>query len=103
MGFGPAFKPGAGPRREIQTAAIAGRGRANEEYWRYREGRRRQTSSHAELVLPIVIQPYRKEHEPAVEEFNRRLQQSSADGDLVFSETAIPRWLPRTAYAPVSN
>ncbi len=53
--------------------------------------------------MPIVIQPYRKEHEPAVEEFNRRLQQSSADGDLVFSETAIPRWLPRTGDAPVWN
>jgi hypothetical protein len=46
--------------------------------------------------LPIVIQPYRKEHEPAVGEFNRRLQQSSGDPDLVFSETAAPRWLPPT-------
>ncbi|MGA7080195.1 MAG: hypothetical protein WBQ43_05820 [Terriglobales bacterium] len=43
--------------------------------------------------MAISIQPYRQEHEPAVEEFNRRLQRSSGDPDLVFSKTAIPRWL----------
>jgi hypothetical protein len=48
--------------------------------------------------LAISIQPYRQEHEPAVAEFNRRLQQSSDDPDLVFSKTAIPRWL-----APANN
>jgi hypothetical protein len=53
--------------------------------------------------LPTVIQPYRKEHEPAVAEFNRRLQEASADRDLVFSETAIPRWLPGSGDAPVWN
>jgi hypothetical protein len=44
--------------------------------------------------LPIVIQPYRPEHEKAVEEFNRRLQSAGAEADLVFYEKAGPRWLP---------
>jgi hypothetical protein len=44
--------------------------------------------------LAIVIQPYQREHEQAVQEFNRRLQESSGDPDLVFSQTATPRWLP---------
>lgn len=44
--------------------------------------------------MAIVIQPYRQEHEPAVQEFNRRLQQSLGDPNLVFSSKAIPRWLP---------
>ena len=53
--------------------------------------------------MPIVIQPYREEHEPAVAEFNRRLQEASADRDLVFSETAIPHWLPRRGEIPLWN
>jgi hypothetical protein len=53
--------------------------------------------------LAIVIQPYRPEHEPAVQEFNRRLQQSSGDPDLVFSKTAIPRWLPPSGNNSVWN
>jgi hypothetical protein len=53
--------------------------------------------------LAIVIQPYGQEHEPAVEEFNRRLQRSSEDQDLVFSKTAIPRWLPPSGNNPVWN
>lgn len=44
--------------------------------------------------MPIVIQPYREEHEPAVEEFNRRLQSAGAETDLVFFRYAKPRWLP---------
>jgi hypothetical protein len=44
--------------------------------------------------LAIVIQPYRQEHEAAVEDYNRRLQSSSGDPNLVFSQSAIPRWLP---------
>jgi len=44
--------------------------------------------------LPIVIQPYRQEHETAVKEFNRRLQSGGAEADLVFYEKAEPRWLP---------
>jgi hypothetical protein len=53
--------------------------------------------------LAISIQPYRQEHEPAVEEFNRRLQRLSGDPDLVFSKTAIPRWLAATNQTPVWN
>jgi hypothetical protein len=53
--------------------------------------------------LAISIQPYLPEHEPAVEEFNRRLQQSSGDPDLTFSKTAIPRWLPRANNNAVWN
>ncbi len=44
--------------------------------------------------MAIVIEAYRPEHEAAVQEFNRRLQQSSGNPDLVFSSSAIPRWLP---------
>lgn len=44
--------------------------------------------------MPIVIQPYRPEHERAVADFNRRLQAGGADSDLVFYEKAEPRWLP---------
>ncbi|MGA7559625.1 MAG: hypothetical protein WBW01_01360 [Terriglobales bacterium] len=53
--------------------------------------------------MAISIQPYRQEHEPAVEEFNRRLQRSSGDPDLVFSKTAIPRWLAPANHNPVWN
>jgi len=53
--------------------------------------------------LAIVIEPYRQEHEPAVQEFNRRLQQSSGDPDLVFSQSAIPRWLASANNNPVWN
>jgi hypothetical protein len=53
--------------------------------------------------LAIVIQPYRREHEQAVQEFNLRLQKSSGDHDLVFSQTATPRWLPPAEGHPVWN
>jgi hypothetical protein len=53
--------------------------------------------------LAIVIQRYGPEHEPAVQEFNRRLQQSSDDPNLVFSKTAVPRWLPPASDNPVWN
>jgi hypothetical protein len=53
--------------------------------------------------LAIVIQPYGPEHEPAVQEFNRRLQRSSDDPNLVFSKTAIPRWLPPAGNNSVWN
>ena len=45
--------------------------------------------------MPIVIQPYCEEHQPAVREFNQRLKSSGAEADLVFFEFAQPRWLPR--------
>ncbi len=44
--------------------------------------------------MPIVIQPYREEHQPAVQEFNRRLQSGGAELDLIFFRFAQPRWLP---------
>ena len=53
--------------------------------------------------MAIVIQRYGPEHEPAVQEFNRRLQQSSDDPNLVFSKTAVPRWLPPASDNPVWN
>jgi hypothetical protein len=53
--------------------------------------------------LALVIQPYRQEHETAVQDFNRRLQTSSGDPNLVFSQSAIPRWLPSANGNPVWN
>jgi hypothetical protein len=53
--------------------------------------------------LAIVIQPYRQEHETAVQDFNRRLQSSSGDPNLVFSQSATPRWLPPANGNPVWN
>jgi hypothetical protein len=44
--------------------------------------------------LAIVVEPYRREHEAAVAEFNRRLQSGGAGEDLVFYERAQPSWLP---------
>jgi hypothetical protein len=44
--------------------------------------------------LALTIQPYRQEHERAVEDFNRRLRSGGAEPDLVFYEKAQPRWLP---------
>jgi len=49
--------------------------------------------------MPIVIQPYREEHEAAVRDFNQRLQSGGADADLVFFTHAQPRWLPPSAGA----
>jgi hypothetical protein len=53
--------------------------------------------------MAIVIQPYRPEHEPAVAEFNRRLQQAGADGNMVFYRWAEPRWLPRSEKSRIYN
>lgn len=53
--------------------------------------------------MAIVIQPYRREHEAAVQDFNRRLQSSSGDANLVFSQSATPRWLPPANDNPVWN
>jgi len=46
--------------------------------------------------MPIVIEPYREEHQPAVEEFNQRLRSGGAEPDLVFFRFAKQRWLPPT-------
>jgi hypothetical protein len=53
--------------------------------------------------LPISIQPYLREHEPAVVEFNRRLQAGTNDPNLVFPKSAVPRWLPPQSGSPVWN
>ena len=53
--------------------------------------------------MPIVIQPYRPEHEPAVAEFNQRLQQGGADENMVFYRWAEPRWLPRSSNSRIHN
>ena len=53
--------------------------------------------------MPIVIQPYRPEHEPAVAEFNQRLRQAGEDENMVFYRWAEPRWLPRTADSRIYN
>jgi hypothetical protein len=53
--------------------------------------------------LPITIQPYRVEHEPAVAAFNRRLAAAGADENLVFFTRSTPRWLPKTAESAVYN
>jgi hypothetical protein len=46
--------------------------------------------------MPILIEPYRAEHEPAVQEFNQRLKAAGADQDFVFFRYFEPRWLPRS-------
>lgn len=53
--------------------------------------------------MAIVIQPYRQEHESAVQAFNGRLQGSLGDPNFVFSQTANPRWLPPANNNPVWN
>jgi hypothetical protein len=52
--------------------------------------------------MPITIEPYREDHEAAVQEFNRRLQAAN-DPDLVFYKTSRPHWLPRIDALPVYN
>jgi hypothetical protein len=52
--------------------------------------------------MPILIQPYREEHEPAVQDFNRRLQ-AAGDPSLVFYKTAVPHWLPKTEGSALYN
>src|SRR5260370_31094379 len=48
------------------------------------------------------IQCYRPEPEPAVQEFNRRLQ-AAADSDLVFYKTSAPQWVPKLGDHPLYN
>ncbi|HVM94514.1 MAG TPA: hypothetical protein VMT67_16955 [Terriglobales bacterium] len=43
--------------------------------------------------MALVIQPYRTEHEAAVQSFNGRLQVASGDPNYVFSQSSVPRWL----------
>lgn len=53
--------------------------------------------------MAIIIQPYRAEHELAVADFNQRLRQGNADGNLVFYRRAEPHWLPRLAESRIYN
>jgi hypothetical protein len=46
--------------------------------------------------MSISIQPYREEHQPAVNQFNSRLKAGGADDEFVFFRYAEPRWLPKT-------
>lgn len=53
--------------------------------------------------MPIVIQPYRAQHQTAVKAFNQRLRAATGDPDLVFYETSSPSWLPQVAGSPLFN
>lgn len=53
--------------------------------------------------MPIVIQPYRPEHESAVAEFNQRLRAGGEDGNMVFYKSSQPRWLARTTDSRIYN
>lgn len=53
--------------------------------------------------MPLTIQPYRPEHEPAVAEFNQRLRAAGEDANMVFYKSSEPRWLPRTATSRIYN
>jgi hypothetical protein len=53
--------------------------------------------------MPLAIQPYRPEHEPAVAEFNQRLRAAGEDENMVFYKSSEPRWLPRTAESRIYN
>jgi hypothetical protein len=53
--------------------------------------------------MPIAIQRYGPEHEPAVADFNQRLRQAGQDENTVFFRWAHPRWLPRTADSRIHN
>ena len=53
--------------------------------------------------MPLTIQPYRPEHEPAVAEFNQRLRAAGEDENMVFYRWAEPQWLPRIATSHIYN
>jgi len=53
--------------------------------------------------MPLTIQPYRPEHEPAVADFNQRLRVAGEDENMVFYRYAEPRWLPHTANSRIYN
>jgi len=53
--------------------------------------------------MPIVIQPYREEHQSAVKAFNQRLRTATSDPDLVFYERAHPSWLLKIEGSPLYN
>jgi len=53
--------------------------------------------------MPIVIQPYRTDHESAVAEFNLRLRAGGEDENMVFYRSSEPRWLPRRSDSSIYN
>jgi hypothetical protein len=53
--------------------------------------------------MAIVIQPYREEHQAAMQEFNRRLQAAGAGPDLVFYRSSQPHWLPKVEGGSIYN
>jgi hypothetical protein len=53
--------------------------------------------------MPIVIQPFREEHQPAVKAFNQRLRAATTDPNLVFYGRSNPSWLPRIEGSPLYN
>jgi hypothetical protein len=53
--------------------------------------------------MPIVIEPYQKQHESAVEAFNLRLRAATSDPDLVFYKRAEPAWLPQIPESSLYN
>jgi len=52
-------------------------------------------------TIPVTIAPYSQKDIPAVKEFNRRLRTAGVPKDYVFSESPVPRWLPRDEGAQV--
>ena len=53
--------------------------------------------------MAIVIEPYREEHQAAMQEFNRRLQAAGGGPDLVFYRSSQPHWLPRVENSSLYN
>ena len=53
--------------------------------------------------MPIVIQPYREEHQEAVKAFNQRLRAATQDANFAFPERAQPAWLPKIEGSPLYN
>lgn len=53
--------------------------------------------------MPIEIQPYLEQHEPAVQDFNARVGAGVSDPNLVFFRHAVPRWLPKAEGRSVYN
>lgn len=67
--------------------------------------RRNSFSGNAALsrTMPIVIQPYQRQHEAAVQAFNTRLVAGENNPDLVFYEYSQPSWLPQVEGSPLRN
>jgi hypothetical protein len=53
--------------------------------------------------MALTIEPYREEHQSAVQEFNQRLRATGAGTDLVFYRSSRPDWLPRVANSALYN